>query len=104
MSESSPGPALADEDAARAHCYALISRLFYAAPDADLLRALAGGLADGDAAQTDSAQAADEPGGYAAAFAALQYASRSADLAGLRQEYDDTFVGAGKALAIAEQG
>jgi TorA maturation chaperone TorD len=88
------------EDLARAHCYALISRLFYAPPDADLLNALA------LEPQTEAPDAAgvirhaDEalPNDYATAFRTLKEASRTADPTALRQEYDDLFVGAGKAL------
>jgi len=102
MSESPQAPDLAEEDVARAYCYALISRLFYAAPDADLLEVLAGvsGTADTDRAAMNSARDADElaqAGGYGFAFDALQHAARSTDLGSLRQEYDDTFIGAGKA-------
>lgn len=87
---------LTDEDRARADCYALISRLFYAPPDAELLASLA------TANPRDSTEAApgDELGSkdYVRAFAAFQHACSSADEAALRQEYDDIFVGAGKSL------
>jgi len=90
--------ALSEEDGARADCYALISRLFYAAPDAALLSSLAAGPDDDDI--TPQTQPGDEPppGGYAEAFAAFRRACRTADAAALRQEFDDLFVGAGKAL------
>jgi TorA maturation chaperone TorD len=87
---------LAEEDRARGDCYALISRLFYAAPDAELLASLAAGTPG------DSTEAApgDDLGSrdYARAFAAFRHACSSADEASLRQEYDDLFIGAGKAL------
>jgi TorA maturation chaperone TorD len=87
---------LAEEDRARADCYALISRLFYAPPDAGLLESLAA------ASPGDSTEAApgDDLGSkdYARAFAAFQHACSSADAATLRQEYDDIFIGAGKSL------
>jgi TorA maturation chaperone TorD len=88
------------EDLARAHCYALISRLFYAPPDAGLLNALA---LEPQGEAPDSAgviQQADEAlsNDYATAFHALQQACRTADPSALRQEYDDLFIGAGKAL------
>jgi TorA maturation chaperone TorD len=88
------------EDLARAHCYALVSRLFYAPPDADLLNAL--GVESGAEAPEAAGviQQADEalPNAYAAAFRALKEACRTADPMALRQEYDDLFIGAGKAL------
>jgi TorA maturation chaperone TorD len=82
------------EDHARAECYALISWLFYAPPDRELLDRLAGApsTAVGEEPQ------AEPPGSYAAAFDALQRAARAADANAVRQEYDDLFVGAGKAL------
>jgi TorA maturation chaperone TorD len=88
------------EDLARAHCYALISRLFYAPPDANLLNALA---LEPQRDAPDSAgviHEADEalPNDYATALHALKEACRTADAAALRQEYDDLFIGAGKAL------
>jgi hypothetical protein len=42
MSDSPQAPTLAEEDLARAQCYALISRLFYAPPDATLVESLGG--------------------------------------------------------------
>jgi TorA maturation chaperone TorD len=102
MSESPEPATLAEEDLARAHCYALISRLFYAPPDAGLLQTLGGvALVNGGAAQASHAGSPEEvgvPGGYAEALSALQRTCRSAELESLRQEYDDLFVGAGKAL------
>lgn len=93
---------LADEDRARADCYALISRLFYAPPDGALLQQLA---AEPQAAATDTAGLALvgwEPElkltPYAGALKRLKEASRGEDPASLRQEYDDLFTGAGKAL------
>lgn len=93
---------LTDEDRARADCYALISRLFYAPSDGALLQQLG----------AEPQSTADEPAGlelvgwepesrltpYANAFKGLQEASRGADPATIRQEYDDLFTGAGKAL------
>jgi TorA maturation chaperone TorD len=88
---------LAEEDGARADCYAVVSRLFYAPPDAELLASLSAEPAPGDSSEAvrgDNPLAKD----YARAFAALRDACRSADAAALRQEYDDLFIGAGKAL------
>jgi TorA maturation chaperone TorD len=82
------------EDRARAECYALISRLFYAPPDRELLRNLSAGAPK---ATTENAPS-ETSGSYAGAFDALQRAARSADREAVRQEYDDLFVGAGKAL------
>jgi TorA maturation chaperone TorD len=91
---------LPEEDRARADCYALISRLFYAPTDVDLLRRLAG------------AQAPEEPSGlqivglepkrdsspYGAALRELEAACRETDAEAIQQEYDALFIGAGKAL------
>jgi TorA maturation chaperone TorD len=93
MGQSSDESAQA-EDRARAECYALISRLFYAPPDRELLEHLTK-QPQGTPPQEPQTEAS---GSYAAAFDALQRASRSADTDAIRQEYDDLFVGAGKAL------
>ena len=92
MTEPSDASAEA-EDRARAECYALISTLFYAPPGCDLLKSLA---AEQPAATDDSSEEAASS--YAAAFGALQRAAGSADAYDVRQEYDDLFIGAGKAL------
>jgi TorA maturation chaperone TorD len=101
MAEAARHVELEEEDRARALCYALASRLFYAPADADLLQGL-GSNAASDRASADGvsheAKGDDADTGYAAAFAALQQASRGGDVATLRQEYDDIFVSAGKAL------
>ena len=93
---------LQEEDRARADCYALISRLFYAAADDALLKKLASAA---PAPDPEAAGQALEPEGddrdataYADAFRALQQAAREADADAVRQEFDDFFVGAGKAL------
>ena len=90
---------VAEEDRARAECYALISRLFYAAPDADLLQRLGGPPQSGAGGTSlqDGTPDGDTPSAYERAFAALQSACRSADAAAVRQEFDDLFVGAGRA-------
>jgi TorA maturation chaperone TorD len=86
---------LAEEDSARADCYALISRLFYAPADAALLQQL-GTEAEPVLEPSDELQLVGlDPDN---AFVALQQACRDADPAALRQEYDDLFAGAGKAL------
>jgi TorA maturation chaperone TorD len=96
------GGGVGDEDLARAQCYALISRLFYAPADVDLLKQLAGagaaGPAQASSIEAESTDGATGASPYVQAFAALQDACRVADAEAVRQEYDDLFVGAGKAL------
>jgi len=91
---------LSEEDRARADCYALISRLFYAAADDALLKLLAAPISDRESAvpPQDTEGEDREASAYAEAFRALQHAAREADADAVRQEYDDFFVGAGKAL------
>ena len=82
------GPALADEDRARADWYALLAQLYYRGPDAGLLASIAltrGGIL----------QEAGSP--FAAAWRALAAASSKVDPAAVQQEYDDLFVGTGRA-------
>lgn len=81
-------PAPAAEDAARAGFYALLSRLFYGPPDEALLKTLA---------QSEDIDAESPTSSLAPAWRALKEASAAADPAALRQEYDDLFVGTGKA-------
>jgi TorA maturation chaperone TorD len=89
---------LAEEDRARADCYALISTLFYAPPEVGLLQRL------GDAAEPAGESAAvapeenDKPAAYEQAFTALQRACRSTHAGAVGEEFDHLFVGAGKAL------
>jgi TorA maturation chaperone TorD len=103
VTELSRQPPLSEEDEARAHCYALVSRLFYGPPDADFLRGLTAASGDAASSTTETAEAdralnkASSPIGYADAFLALQRAGRFADLESLREEYDDLFIGAGAA-------
>ena len=73
---------IAPEEQARADLYALLARLFYAPPDAALLSALAKEKGEG------------ELGG---AWAGLAEAAAQADAEAVREEYDETFVGTGKA-------
>ena len=77
---------LPPEEQARANFYGLLARLFYGPPDAALLGALAGG----------GELSADEPG-LAAAWRELVAAAAQADPEQLREEYEETFVGTGKA-------
>lgn len=87
--ESVPGSDF--EDRERAGLYALLSRFYYDGPDAALLRSVAGmGAAAGD--PYDSAATA-----LAAALQSLCAAAASADASEVSQEYDQIFVGTGKA-------
>lgn len=100
MQSASESP-VSDEDLARAHCYALISRLFYAPADIDLLRHLADrptSVQQAEGLESRNADTAPDPNPYMSAFTALQDACRTADADAIRQEYDDLFAGAGRAL------
>ena len=77
---------LPPEEAARANFYGLLARLFYAPPDGALLEAIAG-AGDMDA----------EDGGIAEAWQDLARAAAGADAEAIREEYENTFVGTGKA-------
>ena len=77
---------LPPEEGARADVYALLGRLYSRAPDASLLRALAG--AGRAAADADSA--------WPAAFNRLIDASSVMDPQAATQEYTDLFIGVGK--------
>lgn len=79
---------LAPEDRARADFYALISRLLYAAPDRDLLAAIA-------AAGEIPAEGADAS--LSLAWNALVAAAAAMDAEAAQEEYDSVFVGTGKA-------
>ena len=76
---------LVQEDEARAGYYALLGRLLYAGPDADLLQSIAG-----------SAEIA-AGGQLAGPWNALAAAARAMDTEAARAEYDELFVGTGKA-------
>jgi len=80
-------PPVAPEDLARANVYGILARLFYAAPDAQLLAALAN-------AEDDTA-AQHSPLGEA--WRALRDACRSAFPVKLDNEHTALFVGTGKA-------
>jgi len=85
LAQSQPRP---QEDDARANFYALLARLFYAGPDAELLAGIAG--ADELAAEGRNVALAE-------AWNALAAASAAADAEATRIEYDAVFVGTGKA-------
>jgi TorA maturation chaperone TorD len=76
---------LPPEEAARADVYALLARLYSGAPDASLLRALAG---------AGRAEGADSP--WPAAFNRLLDASSVMEADAATQEYTDLFIGVGK--------
>ena len=80
-------PAIAEEDLTRAEFYALLGRLYAAAPDAPLLAAIGASdlWPDGDT----------NP--LAGAWNRLVLASRGMDAEAAEQEYTDLFVGVGKA-------
>ena len=80
-------PAIDPEDQARANLYGLVSRLFYAPADSHLL------------AEICQAPGAEEvgTGGLVAAWRELQEACRSAFPPVVKQEYDELFVGVGRA-------
>jgi TorA maturation chaperone TorD len=87
LSEPASRRALDGEDVARANLYGLISRLFYAPPDPNLLAEISG---------SEGGEEAADSGGLVAAWRGLQEACRSAYPAVVRQEYDTLFVGTGK--------
>ena len=78
-------PPIAAEDQARADVYALLGRLFTAAPDAALLRALGGAQRQDEAA-----------GAWPTAFNRLADASSVMDPEAAEQEYTDLFIGVGQ--------
>ena len=99
MDDAPQNANVAEEDRARADCYALISRLFYAAPNAELLERLgAESTPEADEARLELQPGEPQPGGFPAALAAFRDACRNADPAAIGQEYDELFVGAGRAV------
>jgi TorA maturation chaperone TorD len=86
MSEPSPAP----EDQVRADFYALLSRLYAAAPDTALLRTIA------DAGELPAVDGQDANGGLASAWRMLGRASQAMDPRAAAQEYQELFVGVGK--------
>jgi TorA maturation chaperone TorD len=81
-------PKPAQEDAARADFYAVLARLWYAGPDRALLATLA--AADDLSPDAESSEFAD-------AWRALIAAAGAADEEEARLEYDEVFVGTGRA-------
>lgn len=91
MSEAVPmqfAPTLPPEELARANLYGLLARLFYAAPDAPLLQALAG---------AQDAHEEGGEGGIGEAWDDLARASAAVDPEAVREEYETAFIGTGKA-------
>lgn len=87
-----PAPPIAPEDAARADFYALLARLFAAAPDAALLAAIAAA----PPLQPIVAPRPDDAGpDIGLGWDALRAASAAGDPDEIRQEYDDLFIGVG---------
>jgi TorA maturation chaperone TorD len=82
MTQAAPLEFVPPEEAARAHLYALLARLFYAPPDAQLLRAIASETMEGE---------------LAAPWKGLADAAREADPDAVREEYETAFIGTGKA-------
>jgi len=77
------------EELARANLYGLVSRLFYAPIDPNLLAEISHGPGSMEGEETG--------GGLADAWGGLQKACRNAFPAVVRQEYDTLFVGVGRA-------
>jgi TorA maturation chaperone TorD len=90
MDAATEAAAISDEDQGRAIFYALIGRLFYAPPDANLLQQIA--------RSRDDADAQAEGGELVLAWQGLQAACAQADADAVRQEHDALFIGVGKAL------
>jgi TorA maturation chaperone TorD len=85
MTQSAPLQFAAPEDAARANFYGLIARLFYAAPDQQLISELVG------------AEPIDGDGPLARAWQEIIDSCRSAYPVMLENEHTELFVGTGKA-------
>jgi len=83
---------LAPEDRARAEFYALLARLFAAAPDASILAAIA--AAPPLAAPAHPPE--DDSGTLAEAWDRLRAASATIDVEAARDEYQTLFVGVGR--------
>ncbi len=97
---SESGRAPAPEDAARANFYGLLARLYYAAPDAALLAAIAG------AGEIVAERRAEETGEapLPQAWRELTRAAAAADAGAVAEEYDALFQGVGKAAVSLYAG
>ncbi len=80
-------PPVIEEDQSRAGHYALLARLYYSGPDAALLAAIAGADEMADGGQS----------AIASAWNSLSAAARAMEAEAARLEYDEVFVGTGKA-------
>lgn len=90
---------LTEEDQARADAYALVSRLFYSAPDEALLGELRGPRKDAVDAPLLELQLVElTPAAYPQALARLREAAQGTNAEALRLEYDTLFIGAGRAM------
>ena len=90
MADSTHASATDAEDAARAGLYGLIGRLFYGAPDSNLIAQICQDTPDSaEGGQTDS--------DLTRAWAELQRACKASFPPVVRQEFDTLFVGVGKA-------
>ena len=99
MSEAAKPLRLTEEDQARADAYALMSRLFYAPPDEPLLDKLRGPKRDPAELPVIELQLVElAPTAYPKALASLREAADAAEAKDLRVEYDELFVGAGRAV------
>ena len=76
---------MAAEEQARANFYALLARLFYAPPDAALLKAISVEKVEGEEASLSRS------------WAELAQAAAQADPEAVREEYESAFIGTGKA-------
>jgi TorA maturation chaperone TorD len=90
MADTDSG-AIAPEDSGRLGFYAIIGRLFFAPPNADLIAQIA---AHGNSA--DTAQA-DAEGGLTPAWRGLQSACQTCAPETIRHEHERLFIGLGKA-------
>jgi TorA maturation chaperone TorD len=86
-----PGTAPEPEEVARANLYGLVSRLFYAPADPNLLAEISHAPVEAEEDGTNEGK------GMAAAWHDLREACRTAYPAIVRQEYDGLFIGVGKA-------
>jgi TorA maturation chaperone TorD len=73
---------ISPEEQGRANLYGLLARLFYAPPDAALLKAIAGETLEGD---------------LAGLWRGVASAAASSDPEAVREEYETAFIGTGKA-------
>src|SRR5262245_63622636 len=76
------------EEQARAGYYALLARLYYAGPDAELLAAIGG---------AEDAVATGEQSALTSTWSALAAAAKAMDAEAAQDEYERLFVGTGKA-------